>query len=79
MKQDVIAKAFKEPDKLARVLRNPINFTGKPRLATGRECLNIALHLESTLASITMPFLVMHGTADEVRAALTGAARCSRV
>jgi len=63
---DVIDKANKDLEKRARVKNNPYTYTAKPRLATGLTLLNTSLDLESRMDEITIPFLVLHGEADEV-------------
>lgn len=63
---DVLDLAFKLPERLAWARACPTMGRSKPRLATGRECLAVSLDLEANLPRVTIPFLVLHGAADQV-------------
>lgn len=45
---------------------DPLVFTGSIRIRTGYEILRIAAYLQQNLKRLTVPFLVLHGTADAV-------------
>ncbi|XP_020588188.1 monoglyceride lipase-like [Phalaenopsis equestris] len=45
---------------------DPLVYTGPIRVRTGYEILRISSYLMQNLRSVTIPFLVLHGTADKV-------------
>ncbi|KAL0415571.1 UNVERIFIED_CONTAM: Monoglyceride lipase [Sesamum latifolium] len=45
---------------------DPLVFTGSIRIRTGYEILRITAFLQQNLSKLTVPFLVLHGTADSV-------------
>lgn len=56
----------RDPEALKAKYSDPLVFTGSIRVRTGYEILRISYHLQQNLNRITVPFLVLHGTADTV-------------
>ena len=56
----------RDPQQLQAKYSDPLVYTGTLRIRTGFEILRITSYLQRNLKSITVPFLVMHGTADLV-------------
>ncbi|CAL9105701.1 unnamed protein product [Musa textilis] len=50
---------------LAKYL-DPLVYTGPIRVRTGHEILLLSSYLQQSMKSVTVPFLVLHGTADRV-------------
>ena len=63
---DLIQKSVRVEEKRAIAASNPMRYTGKPRLGTVVELLRATDHLSGRLSDVTIPFLVLHGSADEV-------------
>ncbi|XP_072951243.1 caffeoylshikimate esterase [Typha angustifolia] len=63
---DLIEKSVKVPEKRVVAASNPRRYNGRPRLGTVVELLRVTEHLGARLSEVTLPFLVMHGSADEV-------------
>ena len=63
---DLIEKSVKVPAKRLVAARNPMRYHGRPRLGTVTELLRATDELGARLAEVTVPFLVLHGSADEV-------------
>ncbi|KAL6856129.1 hypothetical protein ACP4OV_018931 [Aristida adscensionis] len=63
---DLIEKSVKVPAKRAVAARNPVRYSGRPRLGTVVELLRATDELARRLGEVTVPFLVVHGSADEV-------------
>ncbi|ONK61359.1 uncharacterized protein A4U43_C08F29060 [Asparagus officinalis] len=56
----------RDPEALRAKYSDPLVFTGSLRIRTGYEILRITYHLQQNLNKVTVPFLVLHGTADTV-------------
>ncbi|RLM86646.1 hypothetical protein C2845_PM04G26730 [Panicum miliaceum] len=63
---DLIEKSVKVPAKRVIAARNPVRYNGRPRLGTVIELLRATDELAKRLGEVTVPFLVVHGSADEV-------------
>ena len=63
---DLIEKSVKVPAKRLIAARNPMRYNGRPRLGTVMELLRATDELGARLGEVTVPFLVVHGSADEV-------------
>jgi len=63
---DLIEKSVKVPAKRVIAARNPVRYNGRPRLGTVIELLRATDELAKRLGEVTIPFLVVHGSADEV-------------
>lgn len=64
--QDIIEAAVRDPEKKKQVRANPYWYTGRPRLRTAQEFINVCDDLEKRLNEVTLPLLVLHGEADKV-------------
>uniref|UniRef100_M8CDL9 Serine aminopeptidase S33 domain-containing protein n=1 Tax=Aegilops tauschii TaxID=37682 RepID=M8CDL9_AEGTA len=62
---DLIEKSVKVPAKRLIAARNPMRYNGRPRLGTVMELLRATDELGARLGEVTIPFLVVHGSADE--------------
>ncbi|KAG9133563.1 hypothetical protein Leryth_016518 [Lithospermum erythrorhizon] len=56
----------RDPQALVAKYSDPLVFTGSIRVRTGYEILRIAAFLQQHQCKLTVPFLVLHGTADNV-------------
>ncbi|KAL6985467.1 acylglycerol lipase [Sarracenia purpurea var. burkii] len=56
----------RDPAALLAKYSDPLVYTGPMRVRTGHEILRISSHLLRNLKSVTIPFFVLHGTADKV-------------
>ncbi|XP_077236208.1 uncharacterized protein LOC143877834 isoform X1 [Tasmannia lanceolata] len=56
----------RDPEALVTKYSDPLVYTGSIRIRTGSEILRISSYLQQNLGKITIPFLVLHGTADTV-------------
>lgn len=56
----------RDPAALLAKYSDPLVYTGPIRVRTGHEILRISSHLLHRLEKVTVPFLVLHGTADRV-------------
>ncbi|XP_008789243.2 monoacylglycerol lipase-like [Phoenix dactylifera] len=56
----------RDPEALRTKYSDPLVFTGSVRVRTGHEILRISSYLQQNLSKVTVPFLVLHGTADTV-------------
>lgn len=56
----------RDPEALKAKYSDPLVFTGAIRVRTGYEILRISYQLQRNLCRVTVPFLVLHGTADTV-------------
>ncbi|XP_077217961.1 alpha/beta-Hydrolases superfamily protein [Tasmannia lanceolata] len=56
----------RDPAALVAKYSDPLVYTGPIRVRTGYEILRISSHLMQNMKSVTVPFLVLHGTADKV-------------
>lgn len=66
--QDLLDLCVRDPVKKKHILRNPLRFTARGRLATARECYMATVQLEERFSEIVIPFLVLHGACDQVSA-----------
>ncbi|KAK8967276.1 hypothetical protein KSP40_PGU020695 [Platanthera guangdongensis] len=55
-----------DPEALKAKYSDPLVFTGAIRVRTGYEILRISYQLQRNLYRVAVPFLVLHGTADNV-------------
>lgn len=56
----------RDPAAMLAKYSDPLVYTGPIRVRTGHEILRITSYLMQNLKCITLPFLVLHGTADRV-------------
>lgn len=56
----------RDPAALIAKYTDPLVYTGPMRVRTGHEILRISAHLTRNFKSVTVPFFVLHGTADKV-------------
>ncbi|XP_057525041.1 uncharacterized protein LOC130804578 [Amaranthus tricolor] len=56
----------RDPAQLLAKYSDPLVYTGPIRVRTGHEILRITAYLTRNFKSITVPFFVLHGTADRV-------------
>ncbi|XP_022731662.1 uncharacterized protein LOC111286125 [Durio zibethinus] len=56
----------RDPAALLAKYSDPLVYTGPIRVRTGHEILQISSFLMQNLKSVTVPFFVLHGTADKV-------------
>nr|GMD44209.1 monoglyceride lipase [Ipomoea batatas] len=56
----------RDPAALLAKYSDPLVYTGPMRIRTGHEILRITSYLMRNLKSVTVPFFVLHGTADRV-------------
>ncbi|GAB4836525.1 hypothetical protein Ancab_001437 [Ancistrocladus abbreviatus] len=64
--QDIIDAAVRDPEARKEARSNPYWYTGRPRLRTAHQLLNVTLDLERRLHEVSLPFLVVHGGDDKV-------------
>ncbi|XP_010693140.2 caffeoylshikimate esterase [Beta vulgaris subsp. vulgaris] len=64
--QDVIEVAIRDPERKKEARANPYWYTGRLRLKTAHELLNVSNDLEKRLNEVTLPFIVLHGEDDKV-------------
>jgi acylglycerol lipase len=60
------AVVSRDPEAVVAKYSDPLVYTGSIRIRTGYEILQIASYLQKNLSKLTVPFLVLHGTADTV-------------
>ncbi|OVA20241.1 Alpha/beta hydrolase fold-1 [Macleaya cordata] len=56
----------RDPAALMAKYSDPLVYTGPIRVRTGHEILRISSYLMRNIKSVSVPFLVLHGTADKV-------------
>ncbi|KAF7817105.1 monoglyceride lipase [Senna tora] len=56
----------RDPAAMLAKYSDPLVYTGPIRVRTGHEILRISSYLMRNLKSVTIPFFVLHGTADKV-------------
>lgn len=56
----------RDPAQLLAKYSDPLVYTGPIRVRTGHELLRITSYLTRNFKSVTVPFFVLHGTADRV-------------
>uniref|UniRef100_A0A803NCF5 Serine aminopeptidase S33 domain-containing protein n=1 Tax=Chenopodium quinoa TaxID=63459 RepID=A0A803NCF5_CHEQI len=56
----------RDPAQLLAKYSDPLVYTGPIRVRTGHEILRITAYLTRNFKSVTVPFFVLHGTADRV-------------
>ncbi|EER98863.1 uncharacterized protein LOC8056227 [Sorghum bicolor] len=56
----------RDPEALKMKYSDPLVYTGPIRVRTGNEILRISSFLQRNLSRVTVPFLVLHGTADTI-------------
>ncbi|OVA05736.1 Alpha/beta hydrolase fold-1 [Macleaya cordata] len=56
----------RDPEALAAKYSDPLVYTGSIRVRTGSEILRISAYLQQNMSKLTVPFLVLHGSADAV-------------
>ncbi|KAM7277762.1 hypothetical protein ACFE04_004896 [Oxalis oulophora] len=56
----------RDPEALIAKYSDPLVYTGAIRVRTGYEILRITSYLQENLKRVKVPFLVLHGTADNV-------------
>ncbi|KAG6638597.1 hypothetical protein CIPAW_10G045400 [Carya illinoinensis] len=63
---DLLANSVKVDEKKIIAVMNPMRYKGKPRLGTVVELLRVTDYLSKRLNEVSLPFLVVHGSADYV-------------
>ncbi|CAL9042724.1 caffeoylshikimate esterase-like [Musa acuminata AAA Group] len=63
---DLLAKSVKVEEKRVVAASNPLRYAGRPRLGTVAELMRVTDRLNSRLSEVTIPFIVLHGSADVV-------------
>lgn len=63
---DLLDKSVKVKEKKIIAGENPLRYRGKPRLGTVVELLRVTDYLHSRLFDVSLPFIVLHGSADVV-------------
>ncbi|KAL0442788.1 UNVERIFIED_CONTAM: Caffeoylshikimate esterase [Sesamum latifolium] len=63
---DLLEKSVKVPEKKIISVMNPMRYQGKPRLGTVLELLRVTDYVSSKLSDVSIPFIVIHGSADVV-------------
>ncbi|WOK91914.1 caffeoylshikimate esterase [Canna indica] len=63
---DLVEKSVKVEEKRIVAASNPQRYGGRPRLGTVVELIRVTDHLNSRLSEVTIPFIVLHGSADVV-------------
>ncbi|KAF9623424.1 hypothetical protein IFM89_003008 [Coptis chinensis] len=56
----------RDPEALIAKYSDPLVYIGSIRVRTGSEILRVSSYLQQNLSRLTVPFLVLHGTADTV-------------
>eukprot|EP00252_Welwitschia_mirabilis_P010568 TRINITY_DN2387_c0_g1_i3.p1 TRINITY_DN2387_c0_g1~~TRINITY_DN2387_c0_g1_i3.p1 ORF type:complete len:158 (+),score=24.55 TRINITY_DN2387_c0_g1_i3:442-915(+) len=56
----------RDPAALIAKYSDPLVYTGPLRIRTGHEILRITSYLQQNMEKVTVPFFVLHGTADRV-------------
>ncbi|CAL9195801.1 unnamed protein product [Musa hybrid cultivar] len=56
----------RDPAAMLAKYSDPLVYTGPIRVRTGHEILRLSSYLQQSMKSVTVPFLVLHGTADRV-------------
>ncbi|KAL5730145.1 acylglycerol lipase [Ranunculus cassubicifolius] len=63
---DLLDKSVRVEEKKVIGGMNPVRYKGKPRLGTVLELLRVTEYLHSKLCDVSLPFIVLHGSADVV-------------
>ncbi|XP_062161398.1 caffeoylshikimate esterase [Alnus glutinosa] len=63
---DLMYKSVKVDEKKIVAEMNPMRYRGKPRLGTVVELLKVTEYLSQRLQDVSLPFIVLHGSADVV-------------
>lgn len=63
---DLLYKSVKVDEKKIVAEMNPMRYRGKPRLGTVVELLKVTEYLSKRLQDVSLPFIVLHGSADVV-------------
>jgi|UniRef100_A0A2N9I948 acylglycerol lipase len=63
---DLMSKSVKVEKKKIIAEKNPMRYRGKPRLGTVLELLRVTDYLSKRLSDVSIPFIVLHGSADVV-------------
>lgn len=64
--EDLMYKSVKVEEKKVIANSNPLRYRGKPRLGTVIELLRVTDYLSRRLCDVSIPFIVLHGSADVV-------------
>ncbi|XP_010533890.1 PREDICTED: caffeoylshikimate esterase [Tarenaya hassleriana] len=64
--EDLLEKSIKVEEKKPIAAKNPMRYRGKPRLGTVMELLRVTDYLGEKLKDVSIPFIVLHGSADVV-------------
>eukprot|EP00249_Psilotum_nudum_P007421 c20549_g1_i1 orf=247-1266(+) len=67
-RENMVGKAVKDPAKGKIIASNPRRYTGSPRVGTMRQLSRLCDIFSKRCDEITVPFLVVHGTADYLTA-----------
>ncbi|KAK9152637.1 hypothetical protein Sjap_000117 [Stephania japonica] len=63
---DLLDSSVKVEEKKIIARKNPMRYRGKPRLGTVAELLRVTEWLNERLSDVSIPFIVLHGSADVV-------------
>ncbi|KAF3451530.1 hypothetical protein FNV43_RR07625 [Rhamnella rubrinervis] len=64
--EDIMRKSVRVNEKIIIADKNPMRYRGKPRLGTVMDLLRVTEQLSRRLSDVRLPFIVLHGSADEV-------------
>eukprot|EP00270_Netrium_digitus_P008854 TRINITY_DN2672_c0_g1_i1.p1 TRINITY_DN2672_c0_g1~~TRINITY_DN2672_c0_g1_i1.p1 ORF type:complete len:339 (+),score=70.34 TRINITY_DN2672_c0_g1_i1:57-1019(+) len=64
--KDIISLAFRDKQKMEVSARNPLRYTGKPRLGFSLQLLNVTQQITENMEKVTVPFLIIHGAKDVI-------------
>lgn len=64
--EDLLEKSIKVEEKKPIAKRNPMRYNEKPRLGTVMELLRVTDYLGKKLKDVSIPFIIVHGSADAV-------------
>lgn len=67
-RNNMIGKALKDPAKAKIIMRNPRRYKGQARVGTMRQLCRMCDIFAKRCGEIVIPFLVVHGTADNITA-----------
>eukprot|EP01139_Manchomonas_bermudensis_P010737 Amastigsp_a341007_32.p1 type:complete len:156 gc:universal Amastigsp_a341007_32:546-79(-) len=63
---DICSKAYRDPEQQELARADPLRYSGKTRLGTAFQLLTASNDIEAHLEEVRTPFLVLHGTADQL-------------
>ncbi|XP_013694377.1 caffeoylshikimate esterase-like [Brassica napus] len=64
--EDLLEKTIKVEEKKPIATRNPMRYSEKPKLGTVMDLLRVTDYLGKKIKDVSIPFVVLHGSADAV-------------